>query len=50
MVNLKMNSKTELILLANCHKASLWNLYGNRFEITLFQNEYNFKNNLCKHK
>jgi hypothetical protein len=30
IVNLKMNSKTELTLLGQCHKAALWNLYGHR--------------------
>ncbi len=30
IINLKMNSKTEQILLTHCHKTSLWELYGHR--------------------
>ena len=30
LVNLKMGSRMELNLLSQCHKASLWYLYGQR--------------------
>ena len=30
IINLKMNSRLEITLLSECHKAALWNLYGHK--------------------
>ncbi len=40
--NLKLNSRMELTLLTNCHKAALWNLYGHRLAVFLYENSIVF--------